>query len=204
MLYMDKPELTLIVGPSGCGKTHTLLHDILESERLRFDFIVIVCPTLALNKTYREWKHTTQAYEIEVPPDKLEGVLKYLIDTCRDFRPLRMAIVIDDMSSGIEQHKSTGQLPLIAYSGRHYGISLFVVSQKLNSISTALRANTTRLLFFPTPNRHSIRVLRDEFFGFLDEEGERETLREFRGPSTRYLDIDVVNGTYTIKRRGGG
>ena len=30
VVYMSKPDCTLIVGPSGCGKTYTLLHHIIE------------------------------------------------------------------------------------------------------------------------------------------------------------------------------
>ena len=197
---MDKPELTLIVGPSGCGKTYTLLREVLELELNKFDFVVIVCPTLSINTTYREWKYISseQVYEIEVPSVRLELVLVYLIQVCEGCKPIRMAIVVDDMSSGTEQHKSSGPLSTIAFSGRHYGISLFLVSQKLNSISTSIRQNTTRVIFFPTPNKLSLRVLRDEFFGFLVDSDEKETLRKLKN-SAGYLDISVPDKTYRVQ-----
>ena len=54
---MKEPNTTLFVVPTGVGKTHLAL-SLLESEyRNHFDFIVIICPTLAHNETYksRRW-----------------------------------------------------------------------------------------------------------------------------------------------------
>ena len=50
---MKKPHTTLLVAPTGAGKTHLALK-LLESEyRNHFDFIVIICPTLEHNETYK-------------------------------------------------------------------------------------------------------------------------------------------------------
>ena len=108
---------------------------------------------------------------------------------------VKLAVVVDDMPSGAEQHKTTGPPSNIALSGRHYGISLFVVAQKLNSVSTSrsIRQNTTRIIFFPTPKKKSLTVLREEFFGFLDVDSKKETLRWLKN-SGGYLDIEVSDG----------
>ena len=50
----------LLVAPTGVGKTHLAL-DLLESEyKNHFDFIIIICPTLKHNETYkrRKWVWT--------------------------------------------------------------------------------------------------------------------------------------------------
>ena len=50
---MKELHTALFVAPAGVGKTHLALN-LLESEyRNHFDFIIIICPTLAHNKTYK-------------------------------------------------------------------------------------------------------------------------------------------------------
>ena len=52
-MFMKEPHTALFVAPTGVGKTHLAL-SLLENEyRDHFDFIVIICPTLAHNETYK-------------------------------------------------------------------------------------------------------------------------------------------------------
>ena len=49
------------------------------------------------------------------------------------------------MSNLNEQHNNI--LTYLVYSGRHHNVSLFILSQKLNSISAGIRDNTIRFFF---------------------------------------------------------
>ena len=50
---MKEPHTALFVAPTGVGKTH-LAFNLLENEYINhFDFIVIICPTLRYNSTYK-------------------------------------------------------------------------------------------------------------------------------------------------------
>ena len=50
---MKEPHTALFVAPTGVGKTHLAL-SLLENEyRNHLDFIVIICPTLRYNSTYK-------------------------------------------------------------------------------------------------------------------------------------------------------
>ena len=49
---MKEPHTALFVAPTGVGKMHLAL-DLLESECNHFDFIIIICFTLAHNETYK-------------------------------------------------------------------------------------------------------------------------------------------------------
>ena len=52
-MFMKEPHTTLFIAPTGVGKTHLAL-SLLETEyRDHFDFIVIICPTLRYNSTYK-------------------------------------------------------------------------------------------------------------------------------------------------------
>ena len=52
-MFMKEPHTALFVAPTRVGKTHLAL-SLLETEyRNHFDFIVIICPTLRYNFTYK-------------------------------------------------------------------------------------------------------------------------------------------------------
>ena len=56
METMKEPHTALFIAPTGVGKTHLAL-DLLESEyKNYFDFIIIICPMLKHNETYRSQK----------------------------------------------------------------------------------------------------------------------------------------------------
>ena len=77
-MFMKELHTALFVAPTGVGKTHLALN-LLESEYFNhFDFIVIICPTLAHNETYksRGWVWT----DPEVIPIEPGNQLHYLIE----------------------------------------------------------------------------------------------------------------------------
>ena len=56
-MFIKEPHTALFVAPTGIGKTHLALN-LLEKEYINhFDFIIIICPKLKHNETYRsrEW-----------------------------------------------------------------------------------------------------------------------------------------------------
>ena len=75
---MKEPYTALFIAPTGVGKTQLALN-LLENEyRNRFDFIVIICPTLANKETYksRGWVWN----DPEVIPIEPGNQLYYLIE----------------------------------------------------------------------------------------------------------------------------
>ena len=52
-MFIKEPHTALFVAPTGIGKTHLAL-DLLKKEyKDQFNYIVIICPTLKHNETYR-------------------------------------------------------------------------------------------------------------------------------------------------------
>ena len=52
-MFMKEPHTALFIALTGVGKMHLAL-DLIKSEyRGHFDFIVIICPTLRYNSTYK-------------------------------------------------------------------------------------------------------------------------------------------------------
>ena len=76
-MFMKEPHTALFIALTEVGKTHLAL-SLLENEyRNHFDFIVIICPTLRYNSTYksRGWVWN----DPEVIPIERGNQLYYLI-----------------------------------------------------------------------------------------------------------------------------
>ena len=50
---MKELHTALLVAPTGAGKMHLALSLLENKYGNHFDFIVIICPTLAKNETYK-------------------------------------------------------------------------------------------------------------------------------------------------------
>lgn len=101
------------------------------------------------------------------------------------------------MSNNKEQHINTNMMTYFAYSGRHHNFSLYMINQKLNSISTGVRDNATRVIFFQTHNKRSKKVLNEEFFVCIEnKETEKALLKKLN--KGKYLDIKLDNITFKV------
>lgn len=103
------------------------------------------------------------------------------------------------MSDSNEKHSSHNTLSYLSYSGHHHNFSLFILSKKLKRISTDIRKNTTRMKFFIMHNKLSLKTLKDEFFGHInDESTENDIINKSNGH--RYIDIKLKKNppTYEI------
>ena len=77
-MFMKEPHTALFIALTGVGKTHLAL-SLLESEyRNHFDFIVIICPTLRYNSTYKSqgWVWNDPELILEEPGNQLYYLIK--------------------------------------------------------------------------------------------------------------------------------
>jgi len=150
----------LICGQTGCGKTVYVL-DLLATEyRNVFDDIVIFCPTYNNNVTYHSYKWVQEDENILVidPKDKLDECLKRCFelykksDIAEDKHTL---FIIDDCSASSDIHKKRQTLSELAFSGRHDGISVWVITQKYNSVLKDFREQTKWVALFCCKDKSS-------------------------------------------------
>ena len=122
---MKELHTALFVAPTGVGKTHLAL-SLLENEyRNHFDLIVIICPTLAHNETYksRGWVWN----DPEIIPIELNNNLYYLIDKISNLLAgSKTLFLIDDIIADEALDKSCQSLLELAISGRHRQHSLWL------------------------------------------------------------------------------
>ena len=120
---MKEPHTALFVAPTGVGKTHLAL-DLLESEyRDHFDFIIIICPILAHDQTYksRGWVWTDPDI-IDIEPD---NNLYYWIEKVSNLLTgSKTLFLIDDIIADEALNKRRQPMLELAISGRHRAHSL--------------------------------------------------------------------------------
>ena len=157
------PHCAIICGQTGCGKTEFVL-DLLEDEyRHVFKHIIILCPTIQWNKAYknREWigdvrkpktKNITIVNPIINGEEKLQELLRIFFNKYAGHPTL---YIIDDCSATKELTKKKDMLSELAFSGRHAEQSVWVISQRYNSVLKDLREQTKWLCMFYTKDRDS-------------------------------------------------
>ena len=148
------PHSAIICGQTGCGKTVFIL-DLLEERYIEtFAHIVILCPTVRWNKTYhsRSWVWTDPQVFIVDPGDRLQEYLRAFYSV---FAGESMLYIIDDCSASKALTKKKDMLSELAFSGRHADQSVWVLTQKYNSVLKDLREQTKWIAVFHCKDRDS-------------------------------------------------
>ena len=157
------PHCAIICGQTGCGKTEFIL-DLLEEEYSKvFEYIIILCPTIDWNKAYknRSWignvkKPKTKNLIIVNPivneEEKLQDLLRLFFKKYAGHSTL---YIIDDCSATKDLTKKRDMLSELAFSGRHAEQSVWVISQRYNSVLKDLREQTKWLCMFYMKDRDS-------------------------------------------------
>ena len=134
----------MFIAPTGVGKTHLALN-LLENEyRNHFDFIVIICPTLRYNPTYksRGWVWN----DPEVIPIEPGNQLYYLIEKISNLLVgSAILFLIDDIIADETPDKRCQPLLELVTSGRHRGQSLWLLTQSYTAVPNNIRRQAKML-----------------------------------------------------------
>ena len=137
-MFMKEPHTALFVAPTGVGKMHLAL-DLLESEYFHhFDFIIIICPTLKHNETYRSrgWVWTDPEVIIIEPGNSLYYWIEKISNLLAGSKTI---FLIDDIIADETLDKQRHSLLELAISGRHRGHSLWLLTQSYTAVPKNIR-----------------------------------------------------------------
>ena len=150
---MKEPHTTLFVAPTGVGKTHLAL-SLLENEyRNHFDFIVIICPTLRYNSTYksRGWVWNDPDV-ISIEPG---NNLYYLIEKISNLLAGSTTLfLIDNIIADETLDKRRQPLLELVISGRHRGHSLWLLTQSYTAVPNNIRRQA-KMLYIWHPKKQN-------------------------------------------------
>ena len=160
-MFVTELHTALFVVPMGVGKTHLALN-LLENEyRDHLDFIVIICPMLAHNETYksRGWVWTDPGVILEEPGNQLY----YLIEKySKPIAGSKTLFLIDDIIANETLDKCHQLLLELAISGRYRGHSLWLLTQSYTAIPNNIRRQAKMLYVLYPKNRIDRKVIHEK------------------------------------------
>ena len=158
---MKEPHTALFIARNGVGKTHLAL-SLLETEyRNHFDFIVIICPTLRYNSTYknRSWVWN----DLDVIPIESGNQLYYLMEKISNLLAGdKTLFLINDIIADETLDKRCQPLLELAISGRHRGHSLWLLTQSYTEIPNNISRQAKMLYVWYPKNRMELNTIHEE------------------------------------------
>ena len=158
---MKEPHTALFVAPTRVGKTHLALSLLENESRNHFDFIVIICPTLRYNSTYknRSWVWN----DPDVIPIEPGNQLYYLIEKISNLLAGdKTLFLIDDIIADETLDKHCQALLELAILGRHRAHSLWLLTQSYTAIPNNIRRQAKMLYVWYPKNRTDLNTIHEE------------------------------------------
>ena len=172
------PFNALIVGPTNSGKTQFLVNQLHGPFRGKFDYIVLICPTLAYNRTlYMFGERDPRLYVVICEQHRVEIWLKLASFA---FEGTNTLIVLDDCAASKDVKGRTGELVKLGFSARHAGISVWVLTQQLSSIAKPFRENVAAIVLFYTPSAKTTKAIFEEYAGELSHDELKQMIARLK------------------------
>ena len=146
LMPQTDPSATICRQTRG-GKTVFIL-DLLEGPFRRFlQHILVQCPAVRHNKTYQQcfWIWTDPKVYIFDPGEHFHDYLRAFYHVVMGEPTL---YIIDDCSASTALTKIKDMLSMLAFSGRHAEQSVWVLTQKNNTVLKDLREQTCWVCLF--------------------------------------------------------
>ena len=161
MLMMKEPHTALFIASTGVGKTHLAL-DLLKKEyKNYFDFIIIICPMLKHNETYRsrKWVWTDPEVILIEPGNSLYGWIDKIGNLLAGSKTL---FLINDIIADETLDKRRQPLLDLATSGRHKEHSLLLLTQSYTAVPKNIRRQAKMLYVWYPKNRTDLNTIHEE------------------------------------------
>ena len=145
-MFIKELNTALFAAPTGIGKTRLAL-DLLEKEyKNHSNYIVIICPTLKHNETYRsrEWFWTDPRIISIEPGNHLFNWIKMVSNELAGSTTL---FLVDDIIADVKLDKRRQPLLELAISGRHRGHLLWLLTQAYTAVPMGIRRQAKCFMF---------------------------------------------------------
>ena len=83
------------------------------------------------------------------------------------FEGTNALIILDDYVASKDVKGRTGELVNLAFSARHMGISVWVLTQMMTGITASFRENVAAIVFFYTLSAKTTKAIFDDYAGEL-------------------------------------
>ena len=179
----------LIVGPTNSGKTQFLVNQLYGPFNGKFDYVVLICPTFAYNRTlYQVGERDPQLYVLICEQHQVEIWLKL---ESFAFEGTNALIVLDDCAASKDVKGRTGELVKLGFSVRHTGISVWVLTQQLSSIAKPFRENVAAIVLFYTPSAKTTKAIFEEYEGKLSHDQLKQMISRLKERKFAHLTFSL-------------
>ena len=159
--FIKDPHTAIFSGQTGVGKTHLVL-DLIETHYDKhFDKIIILCPTIRWNKTYRDraWVVKDPNVWLIVPKGKLYDYIEKLSNLEAGNAVL---FIVDDIIADETLDKRRQSLLELAISGRHRNHYLWLLTQSYTAVPKNLRRQAKAIFTWYPKERGDMKIIHDE------------------------------------------
>ena len=209
-LIHKTPFHCIITGPTNCGKTKYLVDQLRGSFHYVFEYIILICPTYIRNKTYQGFARGDRRFFVFCPTDNEE--IQDLLQACKTlFSGTNTLIILDDCAVSKELKKRSNEFIRLAFSGRHEGLSVWVLTQQLTSISKPFRDNIACIIAFHNPSQVGTKTMFEDHCNGIPTEERSAITNELKSneysrlcisqryPFDWYLELPCPHTTNTTK-----
>lgn len=185
-----EPHCAMVVGMTACGKSEFCLKLLESYYKDVFEHIVIICPTINDNVTYQSRPWISQDPEVyKIIPGKLfNEALKYFHEKFKNSPTL---FLIDDCSAERFLTIKKQELSRLAFSGRHTKHSVWILTQKYNSVLTDFREQVRWLALFKCKDKDNFDDCLSEN-DVIESKSEKEKIRQHL-KQKRYAKLILCN-----------
>jgi len=182
------PFSCLITAPRGSGKSNLVVNLLNRPDLLKnkFDEIYYFSPTIYLDQTLEHLNNKKIFKCDEISNDKLNNLLESVKE---DEERQKILIVLDDCIEFVNNKKSSA-INKLFFKGRHFSISVVVITQKYKAVNPLLRQNALLHIFFRPNNNQELDAIVNELNNRKLPENK---LREIFNKYTQNYDFIIYN-----------
>jgi len=176
-LPLEFPGNVAICGATMSGKTHLTKRIMREHLLPKFDYIVILSPTVDLSGDWDEFKVTLKNHDPTPGNPTIykssKGFRKTISELVEGNTRLKedknvprkeipnIALILDDMV-GNPLLKFNGYIDKLSTKSRHLNISIFILSQRISAVPRTYRLNTKYTILFNAVNMSELERFTEE------------------------------------------
>ena len=114
------------------------------------------------------------------------------------FEGTNTLIILDDCAASKDVKGCTGELVNLAFSARHMGISVWVLTQKMTGITASFRENVAAIVLFYTPSAKTTKAIFDDYAGELSQDEYKGLVSKLKERKFSYL-MFALRHPYGVK-----
>ncbi len=170
------PGHILVVGPTASGKSRLVVEALRGPFRGRFNVVCLICPTYPHNKAYRGFAHKDPNFVV-LSPSNSGGEIDKVLRLCAYVFSGRgqVLLVLDDCAASDDvKRRHDSALIELAFSGRHRGLSVWLLTQQYTSVAKAFRENVAATVCFYSPSDLDAKALWDNYGAEVGRDERRQ------------------------------